>query len=103
MLDEAFDSAETFRERKQMTALEHAPCIIEAAAQHRGHNAPVAAGHLPLRERVLRVTREPGVVDTLDARMALQKLGDRQRVAAVPFHPERERLDPAQRQKRVEL
>ena len=64
-----------------MAALERAARRGQAAAQYRGDDAAVAAGHLPLRERMLRMAREPGVVHALDRRVLLEEARDGERVA----------------------
>src|SRR4029077_17840149 len=86
VLDEALDAAETLGEREQLALLERAARGPESAAQHRGDDAAVAARHLALRQRMLRVAGEPRVVDALDLRLLLQELRDGERVGAVPLH-----------------
>src|SRR5581483_12470948 len=63
--------------------------------------APEAA-HLALRERVLRMTRQPGVEYALDLRMALEPLRHRERVLAMPLHAHGERLQAPGDEKAVE-
>ena len=54
-----------------------------------------------LRELVLRMRRQPGIVDACDVVARLEKLGDRLGVARVLAHAQRERLCAAHRQPRI--
>ncbi len=58
--------------------------------------------HLAAGQGVLRMAGQPGIVDVFDLRMAGQELGDGLRIAAVPHHAQRQRLQILQRQPRVE-
>src|SRR5882757_10706589 len=102
MFDEALDATQALREREQVAAFQHAACIVEAAAQDGSYDTAVTAGHLPLCQRMLRMAFEAGVVHPLDFRMAFQELRNRHCVRAVPLHPERKSLDPAQDEKGIE-
>ena len=76
--------------------------IIDRAAKHRRHDSTVTAGHLPLRQRVLRMAVETRVVDSLDLRVLFQEPRYRQRIRAVPIHPQRQGFYSAQNQEGVE-
>src|SRR5581483_5950413 len=102
MLDQALDPTQALGEREEMAALEHAARIVERSLQYGSHYPAVAARHLPARERMLRMTLQPGVVHALDLGMACEKLRDGERIRAVPLHPQRQSLDAAQRQEGVE-
>jgi len=58
--------------------------------------------HLPTREIVLRVARQPGVEHPRDLGMALETAGDRNGGAALAVDAELERLQPFQQQPGVE-
>src|SRR6266446_10721860 len=58
--------------------------------------------HLPTREIVLRVARQPGVEHPRDLGMGLETAGDRNRGAALAVDAELERLQPFQQQPGVE-
>ena len=51
---------------------------------------------------VMRMVRQTRIDDALDLRMLLQKLCDGERVGAVAFHAQSQRLDAAQRQEGIE-
>src|SRR5688500_2469985 len=69
VLDQAFYAAEAFGEREQLAALEEAARRGEAAFQHCGHHAAVAAVHLARGEEMLRMGGETRIDDALDLRM----------------------------------
>src|SRR6185436_9417713 len=102
VIDEAFDAAQALREREHLESLEEMPRFGEPAFQEERHDAAAARGHLPARERVLRVRREPRVKHPLDARVALQPACDLERGLARAAHAQRKRLEAAQRKKAVE-
>src|ERR1700693_5995827 len=102
MLDEAFDAAETLRQREQTAALERAARALEAPAHYRRDATAETTGHLSLGERVLRMTRQPRVVHALDLGMLFEELRDGARLGAVPLHAQRQRLDAPQGQERIE-
>ena len=101
MLGEAFHAAEALRAHENPEPLEKAARIVEPASQRQGDHPPEAV-HLPARQRVLRMVRQSRVVHARDLRMADEPLRDRQRVFAVTRHPQRQRLEPAQREEAVE-
>ena len=59
---------------------------------------PAEPEHLTGGDVVARVAGQPRVVDPADPAGASQQVGDRLGVVAVPLHPDRQRLQPAQRQ-----
>src|SRR5262245_51827563 len=101
MLDQAFDAAEAFSEGEQPAALEEAPGIVEGAGEVGGDHAAEGT-HLLRGERVLRMAWQTRIIDAADLGMALKPLRDRQRRGAMALHPQCQRLEPAQRQKRIE-
>src|SRR5437588_13029527 len=102
MLDETLDPAEALGEREQAAALERAARRVQPPAQHRRDDAAEAARHLRPRERVLRVARQPRVVDALDLRLMLEELRDRDHVGAVTLHAQCQSLDGARSEERIE-
>ena len=75
--------------------------LVERADLERQHPAaPVR--HLPLRQRVLRMARQPRIEHPRHARVPLQELGERQAVGRVLGHAERQRLRAAQHEPGVE-
>src|SRR5205814_9224286 len=79
MLNETLDPAEALGEREQAAALERAARRVQPPAQHRRDDAAEAARHLGPRERVLRVARQPRVIDALHLRLLLEELRDGER------------------------
>ena len=71
----------------------------QRAELERDHAAE--ARHLPLRQRVLRVGFQPGVVHGRDLPPPVEPGGDRPAARVVALHADRERLDPAQHQERI--
>ena len=61
MRDERFDAAEALGERHQPDAVQQRRARLERSEIEREHAAEAA--HLPLRQRVLRMRRQPGIVD----------------------------------------
>src|SRR5262245_51162555 len=102
MLDEALDSAETFREREEMALLQERARFREPTAQHRADDSAEATMHLALRELVMRMTCEPRIDHAIDLRMLLEVLRDGERVRAVTLHAKRERLDAAKGEEGIE-
>src|SRR4051812_16088003 len=101
MIHEAFHPTETFREREQMGVLEKTPRASEIGFQNDCDHAAERA-HLFLREFMLWMLFEPRVVNLLDLRLLLEPARDLERVLAMPFHPQGQRLQSPQRQKTVE-
>src|SRR5579863_4872426 len=62
MLDQAFDTAQTFGEREDLNTLEKAARLGEAALYLDCHHAAEAV-HLSRRERMMGMARETGVVN----------------------------------------
>ena len=94
VLDERLDAAERLRQGEEPEPLEEAARVVEAAPKVAGDHAAEAA-HLPLRERVLGVGRQPRVAHPGDLRVRLEEPRDRHGVGLVLPHPERKRLHPA--------
>src|SRR3954453_16636948 len=102
MLDQALDAAEALGEGEELAALEEAARCAKATLDHRGHHAAIAVVHLLRREQVLRMAGEPRINGALDLRMLLEPGGDVHRIAAMPLHAQRERLDAAQGEECIE-
>src|SRR3954470_17643634 len=101
MIHEALHAAETLGEREQMRVLEKAPSPRQIGLQHdRDHSAEGA--HLFLREFMLRMLFQPRVINLFYLRFLLEPARDRQRVLAMPFHPQSQRLQPSEREKAIE-
>ena len=71
-------------------------------SQPNENTAPGPFGQVLLRQRVVRVVRQPGVAHPAHARVGVQPLRDRLRVGDVRVHPQRQRLHALQDQERVE-
>src|SRR6266513_2922919 len=102
VLDQALDAAKALGESEEFAALEEPPGSLQPALKHSRHHAAVAAVHLPGGKRVLRMAREPGINDALDAGMLFEPLRDLHRVLAMTFHPQCQRFDAAQGEEGVE-
>src|ERR1700674_4940013 len=100
MIDQALDAAQTLRERKQMRVLEEPPRPLEVGLQDDRDHAAKAA-HLLFREGVLRMFFEARILHRFDLRFRREPARDFPPVLAMTLHPERERLQDAQRQKTV--
>src|SRR6185312_13989423 len=101
MLDETLDTAETFSQREQVTALQHVARVINRTPQHRGYDPAIPPDHLTLRERMLRMAFESRIVDALDPGMLFQELRNGQRVGAMALHAQCQSLDSSQDQKAI--
>src|SRR4051812_21389610 len=101
MINKAFDATETFGEREQVGVLEESPRSRQIGLQDNGHHASEGA-HLFLRQVVLRMLCESGVINLFDLRFLLQPARNLQCVLAVTFHSQRERLQSAQSEETVE-
>ena len=82
-------------------AFEEALGAGEIALEDHGDDAAERC-HLPLGQRVLRMAFKPGIDHALDIVPRFQPARDLQRVAAMPLHAQRERLQAAQREEAVE-
>ena len=87
--------------REHLAAFQESPSPGHAAVEHGRHHAAEGL-HLPLGQGMLRMRRQARIVDLAHVAAALEPLGDLQRVCAMPLHPQRQRLQAAQRQKAVE-
>src|ERR1017187_6872393 len=94
MIDQAFDAAQTFRERKEMRVLKKPSRACEIGLQDDRHHSAESA-HLNSREIMLRMRLESRITDRLDLRPFYQPARDLQRVRAVPLHPQRKRFQTA--------
>src|SRR5437763_6476742 len=101
MIDEAFDTAQAFGERKQMRVFEKAARAGEIGFQDDRHHAAESA-HLFLRQLMLRMLLESRIINLLDLRFLLEPTRDLKRIFAMAFHSQRERFQSAKRQKTVE-
>src|SRR3569833_2624777 len=102
MLDQTLDTAQTFSQREQVTALQHPTRVSHGAAQHCGHDSTKSSGHLTPCERMLRIAFQARVVDALDLRMPFQELRNRQCVGAMSLHAQRQGLYSPQDLKTIE-
>ena len=71
------------------------------AFQPEGEDRPRTLRQIFLRQRVVLVARQPGVGHPRHPLVALKKTGDLLRVADVPVHPQRKRLEPLDKQERI--
>lgn len=99
-LDQRFHAAERLRQREQFRGL-HQPDrrLVSALDEERDH--PAAVFHLTSGELILRMAFVVRVIHLLHFRMRRQEVRDCRRVFRVTFHPQGERLDPAQDEERV--
>src|SRR4051812_29376815 len=89
--DDGVHAAEARRALAELEAVHE--CLTRLAAPvELGCEHPARASELALRQLVLGIALEPRVVDALGSGMAFEEAGDGQRVRAVAFHAERERL-----------
>ncbi len=102
MLDEALDAAETFGEREEVRVFEKTPRTREVGVERERNHAAETGAHLALRQLVLRVRLQTGIVNARDFRLCFEPAGDFERVRAVALHAQGERLESAQRQKAIE-
>ena len=63
---------------------------------------PAETAHLAVRQRVLRVGRQAGIVDPGYGWVVFQRLRERLAVVVVPWHAQRQGAQAAQQQPRVE-
>src|SRR6185503_441645 len=70
MADETLDAAQALGAREQLEAIEHRAPGVERAVAGDDRDHAAEAARLALRERVLRMAREPGVEHLRDAGMA---------------------------------
>ena len=75
-----------------------AVCALDAKTENPGG----AAAHVFLHQRMILVVGQAAVIDPTDFRMALQEIGDLQRVFADAVHAQGEGFDPLQDQEGVE-
>jgi hypothetical protein len=99
MADQRFDAAEALASAISSTELRQRRALSERAEAERDDAAEAA--HLPRGECMLRMIRQPGVVNLSDLRVAGQKLRELERVGVVALHPDGQRLDPTQHEPRV--
>src|SRR5260221_9743548 len=101
MRHEALRIAEIVRDVDEPQRVEKAKAALLAAGDVKADET-AALLHLPTREIVLRVARQPGVEHPCDLGMGLETAGDRNRGAALAVDAELERLQPFQQQPSVE-
>src|SRR5205823_9308648 len=84
-----------------VSVLKKAPRSFEIGFQDDRDDSTEPA-HLLAREIVLRMRFEPGIMDRFYLRVFLEPACDFQRVRAMPFHPQRQCFQSAERQETVE-
>src|SRR6266566_4159798 len=100
VLDERLDPAQALGKDDHLEppeALDDLCGVSHFEAQH-----ATEASHLLLRDPMTWVLRQPGIVDLRDPLVAREDPRHRPRVVAMPFHADRERLDPAEGEPTVE-
>ena len=101
MLDEGLGVAQGHSHRHQMQGV-HQLCAGRAAALYlKGHH-PAEIGHLSGSDVVPLVALQSGGVDLLHHGVAVQEFGNGLGVGAVLLHPDLQRLQTPQDQKRAE-
>src|SRR5438105_9990529 len=84
-----------------MRVFEKSPCPRQIRFQpNRDH--PAESSHLLLRESVLRMFLQSRITHGLDFRFGREPVRDFHRILAMPLHPQRKRLQSAEREKTVE-
>src|SRR5688572_32180266 len=81
-------------------ALEHLEAVEEpggpfVASSHVDADHAAEAAHLPLRDVVIRMLRQPRVINFFDARVPRQPLRQSRSVRILPFHPYRKGFQPS--------
>src|SRR6266550_6366482 len=99
-LDQTLDAAERFGELEDPRARDERGGLLLRLGEERDHAAEVA--HLLGSDRVARMSRQSGIQNLLDTRMALEKAGERMSVVAVLAHAYGQRLDPAKHEPAVQ-
>ena len=99
--NERAHAAEAFAEREVLPRRHELRRFLDRAVELERHHA-AKASHLLFRDGMARMAGEAGEVDALDARMRHERFRDLLRVHRVPFHPELQRLETAQRQPAIE-
>ena len=85
--DEAFDAAEAFCLGEEMQSADEGQCVLMCVAEV-GEQHAAAAGHLLLRERILRMAGQEGIAHGLHALVGFEPGGERERVGVVTLHAE---------------
>ena len=93
--------AEVGGDGDQLRCIHHTPGGVLAALDVEGHDR-AGAFLLPLRQRVLGMRGQPGVIDALDYRLLLEPLRELQRRRRLRFDAHPQRLQPPQYHPRVE-
>ena len=102
VLDQALDAAQRFGECEELGAFEEAARVFEVALELDRDHPTEAMRHLPLRQRVLRMRGEAGVVHARDLGMRFEPLRQLKSILAVALHPQGQGLHAAQREVAVE-
>src|SRR5438270_4174493 len=101
MFDQTFHAAQAFGEREQLTPFEKALCSGEIPIEdHRDDAAEVL--HLALGKCVLRMAFEPWIDHPFHFGARFEPARNPESVGTVALHAQRQRLDPAEREKTVE-
>ena len=74
---------------------------LEAAGDAEGQQRAGAAAEIFLRQRMIGIVGEAGIIDPGDARIVAQEFGDAARILDMALDPQRHRLDALQQQERV--
>ena len=98
---ETVDVSERRRRHDQLQCLEEAEHVVAAGIAHLERDHPATLVSIEHRRCSAEIL-ESGVVHPCHARVVRQPGRDGRRVVTLLFHPEGERLEPAQRQPRLE-
>ncbi len=71
---------------------------VVATLQPEGEHRPALAAEISVGERLVGIGLEPGIGHPCHLLVVLQPFGHGERIGAVPFHAQRERFHPGQRQ-----
>lgn len=100
--DEGLCVADVGEVRAQLEVVDDGSDLVDVARDAERQHAALALGENLLRQRVVGVRLQPGVVDPGDAVVGLEPAGQREGVFDVARAAQRNRLEPLQEQPRVE-
>src|SRR5687768_5020054 len=91
---ERFDTSETFAQGAQLDTLQYFFCVVQRTGLERNHTAKTSL--LSLREFVLRMGREAGIVNLLNFRMLGEEVRNYSSILVMSIHPHRKGFRSAQ-------
>ena len=100
--DQRLGIADVGQVRDQPQLLDEPRAGLPAALDAKGEDRAGATRQVPRRQIAIGAVGQRRVVHPADGRVRGQERGHRLRVARVPLHPHRQRLQPLQEEERVE-